>query len=326
MVEIAGVSFHQPSWLWVALAAIPLTAGLWRFEETRRQLASRFVSERLRGKSNRFRTARPFLLGAGFLLAAVALAGPQFGREIVEVPQSDAARILVIDVSDSMSAEDVGTSRLSAAKAIAKRALQMHDGRAGLVIFEGEAGILSPLTTDVDAVATLLDSVAAGETGVPGSNFDSALGAAMRLMDAGSGKADIVLISDGEQQGSTTLENLAGVADRGVPVHTVVIGTAEGGRIPAGRPGQFLRDESGTEVTSKADSRQMERIASETGGTFLVNPFDEGSLQRLARAGSGGSDASGRSTTTLPIERFQWPLGAALLFLIAGSVVHRGAE
>lgn len=325
MVEIAGVSFHQPSWLWVALAAIPLTAGLWRFEETRRQLAGRFVSERLRGKSNRFRPARPFLIGAGFLLAAVAMAGPRFGQEVVDVPLSDSARILVVDVSDSMSAEDVGTSRLSAAKAIARRALQMHDGRVGLVIFEGEAAILSPLTTDVDAVATLLDSVTAGETGVPGSNFDSALEAAMRLMDGGSGKADIVLISDGEQQGSTTLENLAGVTARGVPVHTVVVGTTEGGRIPAGRPGKFLRDESGTEVTTTADSRQMERIANETGGAFLVNPFDENALQKLA-TGSGSSDGSGRSTTTVPIERFQWPLGAALLFLIAGSLTHRGAE
>ncbi|HUF16459.1 MAG TPA: VWA domain-containing protein [Thermoanaerobaculia bacterium] len=326
MVEIAGVSFRDPVWLWVALAAIPLTAGLWRFEVTRRRLAERFVSERLRGRSNRFRAARPFLMGSGFLLAAVALAGPRFGQEIISVPQSDASRILVLDVSDSMSAEDVGTSRLSAAKAIGKRALEMHDGRVALVIFEGEAGILSPLTTDVGAVATLLDSVAAGETGVPGSSLDSALDAVLRLMDSSTGRTDVILISDGEQQGSTSLQNLPRVAARGAVVHSVVVGTTEGGRIPVGKPGAFLRDESGREVITKAESQAMEMIAGETGGAFLVNPFDEFSLSRLASAGSGGYEANGRSTTTVPIERFQWPLGAALVFLLAGSVAHRGAE
>lgn len=326
MVEIAGLTFQHTVWLWVALAAIPLTAGLWSSERTRRRLAERFVSERLRGTSNRFRAARPFLIGAGFFFTAVALAGPRFGQQVVEIPQSDAARILVIDVSESMSTEDVGTSRLSAAKAVAKRALEMHEGRVGLVIFEGEAGILSPLTTDVEAVTTLLDSVTTGETGMPGSSLDVALDAAMRVMDSTGGRTDVVLISDGEQQGSTSLENLPAVAARGVPVHAVVIGTGEGGRIPSGSPGEFLRDESGSEVISRADSREMEKIASETGGTFLVNPFDEGSLQRLAVAGSPATGESGRSTTTIPIERFQWPLGAALALLLAGSVAHRGAE
>lgn len=326
MVEAAGVSFHHPQWLWVALAAIPLTAGLWRLEVARRQLSDRFVSERLRGRSNRFRVVRPFLLGAGFLLAAAALAGPRFGHEVIDVPQSDAARILVLDVSDSMSTEDVGTSRLSAAKAVAKRALEMHDGRAGLVIFEGQAEILSPLTTDVEAVSTLLDSVAAGEIGMPGSNLDSALAAAIRLMDSAGSRTDVVLISDGEQQGSTSLQSLAEVEARGVAVNAVVIGTEQGGRIPSGRPSQFLRDEAGSEVISRADAQQMGEIAKKTGGTLLINPFDEGSLKKLARADSEGHTEGGRTTTTVPIERFQWPLCAALVLLIAGSVVHRGAE
>ncbi len=327
MAEIAGVSFHHSMWLWIGLGAIPLTAGLWYFERTRRRLAERFVSERMRGASNRFRPARPLFLGFAFFFAALALAGPRFGQEVVSVPQSDAARIVAIDVSDSMSTEDVGTSRLSAAKAVAKRALEMHDGRVGLVIFEGEALILSPLTTDVDAVSTLLDSIAAGETGVPGSSLDSALSAALRLVESSTGaRTDVVLLSDGEQQGSTSLQSLATVSARGVEVHSIVIGTRSGGKIPAERAGEFLRDESGSEVISAADTRQMERIASETGGELLVNPFDEGSLQRLARAGGSGSEEGRRGTTTVPIERFQWPLAAALALFLAGSVAHRGAE
>lgn len=325
MVEAAGLSFEQPMWLWAAVAAMPAAALLWHFESTRRRLAERFVSERLRGSSNRWRWLRPFILGAAFVSAAVALAGPRVGYEIVEVPQSDAARILVLDVSDSMSAEDVGTSRLASAKALARRTLELHDGRAALVIFEGDAEVLSPLTTDVGAVATLLDSVVAGEIGSPGSNLDSALAAALEVMDSTGSRTDVVLISDGEQQGSTSMRSLSEVEARGVAVHAIVVGTEEGGRIPVGRPGEFLRDEAGSEVISRADSRQMEEIARRSGGTLLINPFGERSLQPISGFTADGEEA-GRTTARVPIERYQWPLGAALLFFMLGSLVHRGAE
>ena len=325
MVEAAGLSFHQPQWLWAAVAAVPAAALLWHYESKRRRLAERFVSERLRGSSNGWRWLRPFILGAAFISAAVALAGPRIGYEIVEVPQSDAARIVVLDVSDSMSTEDVGTSRLAAARALARRTLEIHDGRAALVIFEGEAEVLSPLTTDVAAVATLLDSVVAGEIGVPGSNFDSALARALEVMDSAGSRTDVVLISDGEQQGSSSLQSLATVVARGVAVHAIVVGTEEGGRIPLGRPGEFLRDEAGSEVISRADSRRMEEIARRSGGSLLVNPFGEHSLQPISSFPSE-AEASGRTTARVPIERYQWPLGAALLFLFLGSLAHRGAE
>ena len=325
MVEASGLSFHQPQWLWAAVAAMPVAALLWHFESKRKRLAERFVSERLRGSSNRWRWLRPLILGAAFVSAALALAGPRVGYETVEIPQSDASRILVLDVSDSMSAEDVGTSRLAAAKALARRAIELHDGRAALVIFEGEAEVLSPLTSDVAAVATLLDSVAAGEIGVPGSNLDGALAAALEVMDSAGSRTDIVLVSDGEQQGSSSLQSLATVEARGVAVHAIVVGTEEGGRIPLGRPGEFLRDEAGSEVVSRADSRRMEEIAQRSGGSLLVNPFGERSLQPISAFTTDG-EGSGRSTARVPIERYQWPLGAALLFLVLGSLAHRGAE
>src|SRR5207253_406046 len=72
-------------------------------------------------------------------------------------------RALVVDVSLSMAAEDVGTSRLDAAKAIAKRIIAAHSGRVGLVVFENGADVVSPLTSDGDAVAALVDSLQPGE-------------------------------------------------------------------------------------------------------------------------------------------------------------------
>src|SRR5260370_1757003 len=100
-----------------------------------------------------------------------------------------------------MVAEDAGTSRLAASKAIAKRLIDAWDGRVALVIFESRAEVVAPLTSDSDAVDALLDSVMAGEVGDPGSDLSSALSVSVQLVEADPGsEADGVLISDGQDQ------------------------------------------------------------------------------------------------------------------------------
>src|SRR5204863_228679 len=76
----------------------------------------------------------------------VAAAGPEAGYTVVPVEQRESNRVLVVDVSLSMLARDVGTSRLDAAKAIARRIIAAHQGRIALVVFEQGADVIAPLT------------------------------------------------------------------------------------------------------------------------------------------------------------------------------------
>ncbi|GEM_PF-480301 len=317
------LTFRDARFLWL-LAAVPFAAIFFVARERMRdRLARQFVSERLRGASNTIRWLRPWFLTPGIALGFFALAGPQFGSRLQIVEAREANRVIVLDVSNSMLAEDVGTSRLDAAKSVAKRIIAAHPGRIGMVIFEADAEVVSPLTNDSEAVAELVDSIAAGEVGDPGSDIGKALLAAEKLIDADpTQKADIILISDGEEQGRRLNEALAKLKSRGIAVSTVLVGSENGASIPIGG-GKSLIDNEGNAVHTVAHPDVMQSIASQSGGLFFFNPFAEHALDALASSGSG---TARQKQVRVPVDRYQWPLACAFIALMLGSLAHRGAE
>ena len=317
------MTFRSPQLLWL-LAAIPLLLTFFVVQErSRLATARRFVKERLRGGRPAVRLLRPWLLAIALLLAALALAGPFSGYTLVPIVARESNRVLLIDVSNSMAAEDVGTSRLTAAKGLAMRLAEAQQGRVALVVFEATPQVVSPLTTDGDAVASLIDTLVPGEVGTPGSDLGSAILAAMKLVESDpSQKADLVVLSDGEDQGSRVAEAAARAKARGIAISTIVIGSASGATIPT--PNGPLQSSNGEVVTTYAQSEAMQSVASATGGTMLTNPFGARSLDRLL---SEGAAATEREThARVPIDRYQWPLAGAFVLLMLASLAHRGAE
>ncbi|MEA2165209.1 MAG: Ca-activated chloride channel [Thermoanaerobaculia bacterium] len=317
------LTFRAPQFLWLALL-IPFALLFFiSREKSRTRIAQRFVSERLRGVANPSRAIRPWLAALALLACFVALAGPEAGFRVVPIEARESNRVIVIDVSLSMLAQDVGTSRLDAAKAIAKRIIDAQTGRVGLVIFESAAEVGSPLTSDGEAVEALLDSIQAGEVSNPGSDLSVALNAALRLVAGDpSQSGDIVVISDGEDQGTKLDETIAKLAQRGIAASTILVGTAQGSTIPRPEGGGELRDDSGQVVTTYARPEALQKLASATGGKFYTNPFAEHALDSLAAAGG----VKRQKNVRVPIERYQWPLAFACVALFLGSLANRGAE
>lgn len=318
------MDFRDPRWLW-ALAAVPFaTLFLVAREKARERLARRFVAERLRGQANTVRPIRPWLIAGGLLLAVVALAGPRRGFTSVPIVQHEASRVIVLDVSNSMLAQDLGTSRLAVAKAIARRLIDAWPGRIGLVEFEAAAEVVSPLTDDSGAVEALLDSVQAGEVGSPGSDLGEALFSALRLVESEPGaRADVVLISDGEDQGTKLDAAIAKARQRGVVVSTILVGSRAGSTIPQ-PDGEVLHDADGKVVVTAAHPDMMRKIAAGTGGAFFENAFGEHSVDALLAP--RGATVARQRNVRVPIDRFQWPLAMAFLVLFLGSLANRGAE
>jgi Ca-activated chloride channel family protein len=317
------MSFRSVTLLWF-LALVPFALLLFvTRERLRARIAQRFATERLRGVANPARVLRPWLLALALIGAIVALAGPYSGFTLVPIVAREANRVLMIDVSNSMSAEDVGTSRLSGAKAIAKRLAEAQQGRVALIVFEAQPEVVSPLTTDTDAVIALLDTLQAGEVGQPGSDLGSALIGALRLIEADpTQKTDVVVISDGEEQGARVTEAVQRAKAHGVVVSTIMVGSGEGSTIPSQRGP--LRDSSGDVITTYARAEVLQGIAVSTGGKFLENPFAERALDPLT---SGARATSEREThARIPIDRYQWPLALAFLFFLGASIANRGAE
>jgi Ca-activated chloride channel family protein len=316
------MSFRSINLLWL-LAALPLALLFFvARERTRTRIARLFIAERLRGVSNPARPLRPWLLGIAIALALLALAGPYAGYRTVPLLAREANRVLVIDVSNSMAAEDVGASRLAAAKALAMRLARAQDGRVAVVVFEGQSEVISPLTTDSEAVASLIDTLQPGEVGQPGSDVGNAVISALRLIEADPlAKADIVVLSDGEDQGAHVTDAVQRAKSRGVQVSSIVIGSAQGTTIPT--PNGPLRDSTGEVVTTFARTEVLRDLSRGTGGTLLENPFADRALDPLIGRGA----ASVRlSEARVPIDRYQWPLALAFFAFLGGSLLHRGAE
>jgi Ca-activated chloride channel family protein len=317
-----AISFRVPQLLWLALVAPLALIFFLACERARIRIARRFVSERLRGVANPLRSLRPWLAALALLGCVIALAGPEAGFRVVPIEQRESNRVIAIDVSLSMAAQDVGTSRLDAAKAIAKRIIEAQQGRVGLVVFESAAEVVSPLTSDGDAVEALLDSIQAGEVSNPGSDLSVALMAALRLAGDTAQRGDIVVISDGEDQSTKLDDTIAKLSQRGVPVSTILVGTAAGSTIPRPEGGGDLVDDNGQVVTTYARPEALQKVAAATGGKFYSNPFGEHALDSLAASGGTMKQRNVR----VPIERYQWPLAFACVAMFLGSLANRGAE
>jgi len=317
------MSVRNADLLWLlALMPVALLFLVVR-ERTRNRVARRFASERIRGGGNPLRVLRPWLLAVGLALALIALAGPFAGYELVPIVARESNRVLILDVSQSMAAEDVGTSRLSAAKALAMRLANAQQGRVALVVFEAEPEVVSPLTSDTEAVAALIDTVAPGEVGMPGSDVGSAILAALQLIQNDPNqKADIVVLTDGEDQGARVREAVQRAKAAGVEVSAIVVGSGKGATIPT-EEGP-MRDDKGEVVTTYARTDAMSEIASGTGGRLLENPFGARALDVLSGAQAAAS--THETHARVPLDRYQWPLALAFVAVFAGSLVNRGAE
>lgn len=98
------------------------------------------------------------LLGLACLIAAGAR--PRFGVYFERVSQKGADLVVLLDVSRSMTAEDVPPSRLQRAKLDVIDLLgRLAGDRVGLVVFAGKPVTKVPLTTDYGFFRMVLDEV-----------------------------------------------------------------------------------------------------------------------------------------------------------------------
>jgi len=321
MASFAGLSFGEPLLLLgflAALLAIPflISRHLWKL-----RLAGRFASEQLRDRPMAAGRFRPLLASLALAAFFLALASPFYGTTERPLLASGARTVIAIDLSDSMNARDVEVSRFDFARSLASQVLSRNDDRFGLVVFEGVAEIISPLTTDADALSTLVDSLATGELPTAGSNLEAAIDASRELLRSGSGGGRILLIGDGEETVGDWRKAAARVREGGFHIDTILIGTEAGAEIVIDE-GAPLRDQNGEVVVTRARAEIFQEIASATGGRFLSNPA---TLDLLTAAGESQSDEQRRSQK-VPNEQYQWPLAFALGFAALASIVNRGAE
>ncbi len=218
-----------------------------------------------------FKSFFSFLFFAFFFASCVlALAGLRWGDRLVEERRSSQEIVVVLDVSNSMLAEDGSRSRLERSlRAIRQLAAELEGARIGLVVFKGRAVRLLPLTEDRYALETALQHVGPDVMSSPGSGLEEGIDAALEaLASTRPTYRAAVLFSDGEYHSGEPSTAAARAGKQGVPLYVVAVGREEGAvvRLPGGR---VLADGRGNPVVTRLRLKPLEEIAELSSGQLF---------------------------------------------------------
>lgn len=286
----------RPVWL----LALPLLLWLcWRLWQRQRRhgrwerlLPPAFQPLLLSGRRGRDDRLPWLLLGLGWLLAVLALAGPAWQRlESGGVRPVDPL-VVMLEVTPAMLAGDASPNRLELAK---RKLLDLLRSRAGaetaVVVFAGSAHTLVPLSRDLPTTANLLQAVQPAIMPEAGHRADLAVSQALALLQQGGlGRGRLLLIAStlGEAEQQAITEQLA---DR--PFRLSVLGIGSSAGAPIRQPdGSLLRDARGNILLPRLDSHRLGQLAALHGGRYQHARPDPGDLQALALLGGASRQAA----------------------------------
>ncbi len=238
MISLADFHFLRPWWFLALLPALTLLIILWRRRSEggswREVCDSELLPHLLLEAGGRPRRLPLLLLAIGWLLAVMALSGPVWERQSQPLFQVALSRVVLLDLSPSMNAQDLKPSRLERARFKLQDILEKsREGRTALVVFAGEPHLVTPLTDDTETIAAMVPVLSVDIVPAEGDNLLPALMLAEELLSrGGSGSGEILLISDGISDLAGSLPLVARLRDRGVRLSVLGVGTAEGAPVP----------------------------------------------------------------------------------------------
>ena len=219
-----------------------------------------------------------------FVCLVFGLARPQFGLKQKSALVSESSVVFLVDLSRSMLTRDLSPSRLEVLKEEIDQTLSsLAEVRVGLVAFAGSVNVISPMTSDLEAVSSYVKSLSTDSVSSQGTRIEVGLKEAKGLFERsakGGALKDqtktIVLFSDGEDHQAESLSYVKKMTGLGYQIFTVGVGTESGGFIPEGEfSSTYIKDLSGQMVVSKPNFNFLKTLAKTGGGAFFyLSPAD----------------------------------------------------
>lgn len=278
-----------------------------------------------------FQSVRVLLWTLAFVLFVFALMGPLLGEKVREVKRKGVDIMIALDVSNSMNAQDVQPSRLEKAKyEIRNFVAQLKGDRVGLIVFENDAFLQCPLTSDYSAINLYLDAIRTGYLPRPGTSLAAPLEAARSAFERtltidkseseSSANRVLVVVSDGEDNVGSYEPVIEKTKEAGVTIYSVGVGTVEGSPIPMldrkGSIVDFKRDKNGEVVSSKLDEGSLAEIARRTDGEYFRINSNYSDFYKLSDVISKIKKTDYKSEEVVDLDnKFQYPLGLGIILL-----------
>lgn len=321
------IIFAAPHYL-LLLLLIPfffLGIGLWlwgRRRRLRRFGDEALVNELMPSWSRGKLWVRTVLLSLAFFFFVIGLSRPQIGAKLKEHKIKGAEIMIVLDVSNSMLAQDYSPDRLERAKlAISRITDKLKDDRIGLIVFAGTSFVQLPITSDYVSAKMFLNSISTESIPIQGTAIGDAISTAVRGFSAQSEHSRaIIVITDGENHEDDAVAAAKQAAEAGIKVYTIGVGSADGQPIPMN--GELLKDKDGNIVVTRLDEETLRKVASAGGGAYVHAGNDEFGLTPIISDIRKMEDEEYNSVVFEEYnEQFMYFLGIALVFFVLEMLV-----
>jgi Ca-activated chloride channel family protein len=305
-----------------AMVVIFLLVFWWK-KSTQRKFSKASLLKKLAPNASNFKTTLKFiflLLGISFLI--LSLTNPKMGTKLKTIKREGVDVVFALDVSKSMLAEDIAPNRLEKAKQIiAKTIDRLGSDRVGIIIYAGNSYPLLPITTDHAAANMFLQSASPNLVSSQGTAINEALELAKTYYNNDEQtNRFLIIISDGEDHQEETKQVAQNLANEGVKIYTVGVGTERGGPIPIRVNNAIIgykKDAKGATVITKRVPEVLQGIAAASDGTYIDGNITENPVTKIAEI-IGNAEKNEFETKQFSDykDQFQWFLALGLFFLI----------
>ena len=315
------------NWYLLLLLLLPLLGIImvaylkWKNQRKSIFAEAKFQDELFEKKSG-FSKVMPVLYLLATLFLVLAIVDLLSGSEEVKSKQKMNNVIFLLDVSNSMNAQDVEPNRLDEAKNIIINTMgKMKNDKVGIVVFAGEARSIMPLTTDYQTAETYLGGVETSIVKIQGTDYLRAMQTVVdKFRNIPKGARQVVLLSDGEDNEGNEKPASKLAAKEGISVVTVGIGSEEGEPIPEYVFGQLMgykTDMIGQTVISKRENLALKNIADQTKGSYVDgNNLENATTQIIDGLRKSASSTESMVKSNNAIHYYQYFLGVSIFFFI----------
>jgi Ca-activated chloride channel family protein len=297
---------------------------LWKRRVKKRIGDKNLVNHLIRNFSSAKFSIKFFCMSVAFAAGVVAVMNPRKAGTDESINRKGIDVVIALDVSKSMLAQDLQPSRLDRAKQLIINLMnEMPNDRIGLVLFAGKAYLQMPLTTDHNAARLFVASAGPGSVPQQGTVVSQALKMSAGVFNNKEKRfKSVVLISDGEDHDPDALKTATELAEQGVMVNTIGLGTPEGTTITEPVTGEIKKDETGNTVISKLNEEELKQIAATTNGVYNRLQSSNETIDVLMKQFSQIEKKAFEDNSLLDYKTFfQWFAAAMLLLLLAEFLI-----
>lgn len=320
----------QNTGYFIALAAIPVLMALYYFvlswkKKTIKKIGDEnLVKELIKSYSPKKFTLKFTLILSAVTLGIFALANLRSPKGVEKVNRNGIDVMIALDVSKSMLAEDVKPTRLERAKqALGKLIDKLNNDRIGIVVFAGRAYLQMPLTGDHGAAKMYLSSASTEAVPTQGTVIADALKMCYSSFNPKEKKYKaVILVSDGEDHDEGALKTASQMADDGIIINTVGIGSPQGATFTDELTNQPKKDNNGNIVVTRLNEEELKKIAGKGQGTYQLFTNTDDVVTRLdAQLGSMDQHTVTEDSLVSYKNYFPWFLAAMLVLLVVELLV-----